>query len=178
MIFFVKRLGPIWRNPVKDCQNGTMLNNVCYYRIAKNSNLFDAIDQCKFLGGNLISKSSLSEVRSITERFKNIAPFWVSDIIQFSKRCLVVDSTDHRNTYRNGTRNSKMYGGLLFNGSYSNASLDRLSGMIGINGNETVTKMEGSFLCAAFKNDCLIEINCSSPLLAVCKIPGKNERRG
>ena len=163
---------------MKDCQNGTMFNNSCYYKTVKHYNWFDAMDQCKYLGGNLISKNILHEAESINDSFLNIAPFWVHNIAQFSERRPVVNNTDHGSIHSNGTKNIKMYGGLLFNGTYSNASQDGPSVMNDVDESETSGKMERSLLCTAFNGDDLIEVNCSNLLLAVCEIPGKDERRG
>jgi hypothetical protein len=176
--------GPIWRNPVTDCEGGTTFNNSCY-KIVKQSNWFDAIDQCKSLGGSLVTINSLEEAKFISGNFTNMSLIWLGDIGQFSYGSMIWTNEGHGNVSRNETFGMKGYmpANLLLNATYGNATLNGTSEMNSymfgnVSGSGTSKKMarqEGLFLCPVFSKEYLLGMNCSDRLFGVCEIPGERE---
>ena len=176
-------LGPVWRNPVNNCDGGTTFNNTCYKEV-KQSNWFDAIDQCKSLGGSLVTLNSLEEAKFIIGNFTNMSLFWLHDLGQFSYGSVVWSGGSLGNSSRNRTFETKeyMFTNVSPNATYGNATLNSsmFSNVPGNGTSEIMIPVEGSFLCPVFSKEDLLEMNCSDRLFGVCEIPGegRGERGG
>ncbi|CAB4002890.1 Hypothetical predicted protein, partial [Paramuricea clavata] len=163
---------PIWRNPVKDCEGGTTFNNSCYKIVKKRSNWFDAIDQCKSLGGSLVTINSLQEAKFITANFTNMSLIWLGDIGQFSYGSMAWTNESHGNVSRNETfeKNGYMYANLSLNATYGNTTL---KGTLKHETSQLMTRQEESFLCPVFSKEYILGVNCSYLLFTICEIPGE-----
>ena len=175
--------GPVWKNSVKDCDGGTLFNNSCY-EMVKSSNWFDAVDQCKSLGGNLVSISSQDEAKFITGNVTNVSSiFWLQDTGHFSYGELVLDfSGDGNNSSFNGTLQTivDFYVNISGNASAGNATTNGTLGrerfLLGdVSGNGTSSKIvrqDASFFCPVFNKGYIVGSNCSAHQLGVCELPG------
>lgn len=156
---------------MKDCVDGTFLNGSCY-KIVNQSNWFDAVDQCKYLGGNLVSKSNLKQVQDFS-RNTNMPLFWLYD-----DWSVFSSSQNYRSVLLSGSTKKVMYNNVSRNGSYGDLPNETWPGNMSGNSpvDETFRGMidgEGSFLCPAFYRERIVGVNCSKMLLGVCDIPGK-----
>ena len=174
--------GPVWKNSVKDCDGRTLFNNSCY-EMVRPSNWFDTVDQCKSLGGNLVSISSRDEAKLITGNITNVSSiFWLQDTGHFSYGELVLNFSSHGNRSFNGTLQTilDLYMNISGNASAGNATTNGTLGrerfLLGdVSGNGTSSKIvrrDASFWCPVFNKGYIVGSNCSAHLLGVCELPG------
>ena len=169
---------------MKDCEEGTTFNDYCY-KIIKQSNWFDAIDQCKSHGGSLVALNSQEKTKFLSGNFANVSSFWLHDLGLFSYGSVVWSNGSHSNVSRNMIFEKKNYtfanvsGNVTHYGnSTPNETLEMDGDMFG-NGSDTPDNnvhLEESFWCPVFNKEHILGMNCSSLVVGVCEMPGK--RRG
>ena len=181
---FLSFSGPVWKRRLNVCEGKTSFNNSCY-QVVKPANWFDAVDQCKSLGGTLVSLSSSDEVKLIIGNITNASPFWLYDTGQFSFGELFFKNSSYSNSSFNGTFQTIMdlYGNILHNASVGNTTTNgtlemKTFNLSNVSGNGTSRKIihqDGSFLCPVYNEGYIVGANCSGHLPGVCELPGMKE---
>lgn len=137
-------LGPFWRNPVMDCKTENYSSSFCYKLIQK-SNWFDAIDNCKLLGGNILSIDNVGEEKFIATKFSNVSSLWLG--------------------YHFGTARER----LTFSwNNHTNVSHGRMEEM-------KLKEQLSNGLCLALNEGNWTRQSCSNVANTVCKVPGKRK---
>lgn len=163
-----------------DCEGESKFNNSCYKNV-KLSNWFDAVDQCKSLGGSLPTINSLEEVNFFTGNFMNQSLFWLQDLGQFSYGLLSPSADRGHNVSLNETSESQVISQNETSATKT-VNLKEEPKSNRTSSNKAVSLSEASEwhiaqekprLCPAFHNGRIFAVNCSTRQYSLCEIPGE-----